>query len=53
MRHAIAKMEGGKMWTGAVRNGQKVDTTPETIAEYSAAIVELEASAAKIEAENA
>lgn len=53
MRHAIQKMEDGTMATMTMRNGQRVDTTAETIAEFSTFIVELEASAARVEAENA
>lgn len=50
MRGAIGRMEGGKMWTAGICNGQRVDTTVQTIAEYSTAVAELEACAAKIEA---
>ena len=53
MRRALRMMESGMMQTRAARGGQMEDTTVETMAEYSAAIVELEATIASIEGHNA
>ena len=48
---AIALMQAGKMGTGEVRDGLRVDTTAETIAWYSALILDLENTIANIRAD--
>jgi hypothetical protein len=52
-RHAIELMQAGKMGTGEMLGGQRVDTTAETIAWYSTLIGNLEETIAKIEADHA
>lgn len=51
--HAIDLMQKGRMTTGGMRGGQIVDTTQETIEEYAVLKANLEATIAKVEADNA
>lgn len=52
-QQAIELMESDRMGTAELRNGARVDTTQETIADYRRYIAELEPLIAKMEAEGA